>query len=412
MTVSSSARWMRTASLTLLRASVRNPRYRRLWILVAVAYIVISMFIGQMLVLYAGSSTISGVTVYTFTDPNEVASAYLVPAMIVIAPHVVLTLALWPTVVMVLIGLGIGLAVASAVSVLATQRARRADVAAGSAAPMVTGWALMGACCCSSCITQVAAVGAVGALVGSSPADLLRTSWPIGLLEIAIVAISLLYMERQLEGAPTSCTRVAASSSQQAVALVLRVLLLVASITWLFALVLEMTVTPVTDVTPALIYHWTFEHALLCSIGIVTAMAPELLWGWTVRSPRLTLVWRIPAVIAGVTWAIGVPAVLVAAGLGGFTNELLGFLGFSGASGAEIPDATLGAPLYFHWVFQHLILGGWAIVAAAVPNRAFSWASPSLRPVAIPAPSHGATQPRGPVVATEGLPPSPGGELS
>ena len=372
--------WTETLQLVQLRAAVRSPRYRRLWALVAVTYVLISMLISQMLLFYPGPSTITGVQVMVFTSPEQVANPYLLPGMIVLAPNVVLSIALWPTVVMVVLGIGIGLSVAAAVATLVAERQRRPDVAAGGVAPVVTGWALLGACCCTGCAAQVAAVGAVGVLVGSSPSDLLATSWPLGALQLVIVGMSLLYMERRLSGPAPACDVVRTPVRRQIVALVLRVALLIGSITWLFAFVIELSETPTADVTPALLYHWTFEHLILCAVGILSAMAPELLWGWTLRLGRRSYVWRVPAVVAGVSWAVWVPPVIAAWGLGGTLNELFGFLALPAGFGGVTPDADLGFPLYFHWAFQHLVLGLWAVAAAVLPNRAFALVSPGLRP--------------------------------
>jgi hypothetical protein len=146
----------------------------------------------------------------------------------------------------------------------------------------------------------------------------------------------------------------------------LRVLLLVAAVTWLFALVLEFGDTPA--LTAALLYHWALEHILLAGVALSTALAPVWVRTLVAKRRRPALLVRGALLVAAVTWGIAVPPFLVSAGLGGFLNELFGYLSLPASWGAAPVDAPLGAALLFHWAFQHLLLSAWAIAIALWPT--------------------------------------------
>jgi hypothetical protein len=132
-------------------------------------------------------------------------------------------------------------------------------------------------------------------------------------------------------------------------------------------------------------YHWIFEHQLLSLTALFVALFPpdaaRLVSRWE-RSWRGWIV-RVALLVAGVTWGLGVPAFAVNWGLGGFVNELLGVLGMPAAWGAVAPDAVLGPALYFHWIFQHAMLGVIAILIAVAPEPALKpllWTVPRAEP--------------------------------
>jgi hypothetical protein len=359
-------------TLRRLRDIVRPLRYRVLWAAVSVAFVVASLFIGQMLAVFPPGTTDLTPQLFVFLDPSLVGNnPYLVPSMIWTEPTFVLTLAFWPTVVMALLGTGVGLAASVTVRLFIAERRRRADLLASGAVPAVTGVGLLGACCCLTC-AQTAALGAVAVALGSSPAVFFVRSWPIGLFQLVVLGLSLLYLERQVaRPAPSPSAAPVARRGRWAVALatVLRLALLIGGMTWLLALVLELAQS-VAPIPPALVYHWTFEHGLLGGLGVLAGLAPESLLRAVVRaagSLRLAA-GRVALAVAAVTWGFWVPPALVRSGLGGFLNELFGFLGWSPAWGAEAREAALGPALYFHWLFQHELLALFALAVAIRPR--------------------------------------------
>jgi hypothetical protein len=161
---------------------------------------------------------------------------------------------------------------------------------------------------------------------------------------------------------------------------VLRIALLVGGITWSLAMFVEWAEVSPAAAGPALWYHWIVEHQLLACVAVVAGMFPKEAAAWIRRVHARTGGWALRGLllVGGVTWSIGVPPPLVGAGLGGFLNELGGFLGVSAAWGAVAPDVGLGAALFFHWIVQHLLLGAFAITLAIAPERALA---PLLRTV-------------------------------
>ncbi|HEY6237602.1 MAG TPA: hypothetical protein VIZ68_00255 [Thermoplasmata archaeon] len=374
-------RWSLRLTLPSLRATVRSGPYRRLWALAAIAFVVISMFVGQMILVFLQDSPFNHepIHVTTITSLGQVSNPYLVPAVIVTAPHLVLSFAFWPTLVMGLLGAGIGLAVSSSVALFAVQRRRRMDLAASGVAPVVTGAALLGACCCTTCVAQAATIGLIGAASGTSAPVLISSSWPLGLFQLLILGASLLYMERELEGTGAPSIPVPASDRRRALAVALRIALLLGAITWLFSFVVEWSAAE-EPITTALLYHWALEHWALGLIGIVSALGPLGAWSWFGRHAQAA--WGIRAVLllAGVTWGIYVPPFAADWGLGGTVNEMMGYVGAPAAWGAVAPDAPLGGALLFHWIFQHTVIAAWGIAVSLAPARAFAVLSPDRRP--------------------------------
>lgn len=374
--------------LPSVRALSRPGPYRRLWALCAVAYVTISMFLGQMLEVYpqgtGGSNYPAQLFFYTSTE--QVSNPYLVPGLLFTSSHVVLALSLWPTIAMVALGVFIGLAVSTSVALLVSQRRARAPTAATAAAPVITGWGLLGACCCTSCATQVAAVGVVGATSGASTAELMRTAWPLAVLQLAVVLATVYYMELRLRRPVADTAFRPVGPGRTAAALLLRVALIIGGVTWLFSLVVEL-LEP-SSLSAALAYHWVFEHAALGLFAFAGGFVPLELYRWAGRHRRGALASRFVLALAGITWGIGVPPVLASGGLGGTVNELLGYLGAPASWGAVPPDGVGGLALAFHWAFQHVLISAWAIACAAVPSAAFAAALPgAVRVGPLPAPA-------------------------
>jgi hypothetical protein len=340
------------------------------------------MFVGQMILVFFQDSPFNHepIQVTKITSLGQVSNPYLVPAVIVTAPHLVLSFAFWPTLVMGLLGAGIGLAISSSVALFAVQRRRRMDLAASGVAPVVTGAALLGACCCTSCVAQAATIGLLGAASGTTAPELIASSWPLGLFQLLILGASLLYMERELEGTGAPSIPVPASDRKRAVAVGLRIALLLGAITWLFSFVVEWSAGE-ASITGGLLYHWALEHWALGLLAIVSALGPLGAWSWFSRHAQAAWAVRGVALLAGVTWGIYVPSFAVGSGLGGLVNEMLGYAGAPAAWGAVVPDSPMGGALLFHWIVQHAVIAAWAIAVALAPARAFAVLSPERRPV-------------------------------
>ncbi len=381
----------RGITLPRLRAMTRRGRYRGIWAASAVGYILVSMLIGGMLVIVTAGSNVQTV-VYILTDPNQVGSLYLTPVLFVITPHVALVMPFWPVVVMVLLALGVGLALAATAAVLVMSRRTGAAFAPAGMTPVVTGWGLLGACCCLACAGPTAAVGVVGVLVGSSPSELISQSWPLALFQILIMGVCLLHLERQMEGPSERMVLRPASRPRVGGAILLRLGLVIAAITWIFAFFLEAAATPASEINGALVYHWVVEHWVLGGVALAMALAPELWQAAFARTVRGWIPLRALLLLGGITWGIGVPGIPLFQGLGGLVNEV-----FEPA----LRDAPVGAPLLFHWIFQHGLLGAWGILVAIRPAWVLGLLAPSTRPLSgvrapAPRPGESGTAPVGP----------------
>ncbi len=365
------SRFWRRLTLPRLRTMTRRWRYRGVWAASAVAYILVSMLIGGMLSIVTSGSNVQ-TTAFIVTDPNQVGNSYLTPVLFVISPHAALVLPFWPVVVMVLLGLGVGLALAAMAAVLIMSRRAGAAFAPAGVTPVVTGWGLLGACCCLACAGPAVAVGVVGVLAGSTPSALISQSWPLAIFQILVMGVCLLHLERQMEGSSEWVAPRPASRPRVVGAIVLRLGLVIAALTWIFAFFLEAAATPASEVDGALVYHWVVEHWVLGGVALAMALAPELWQAAFARTARGWIPLRALLLLGGITWGIGVPGIPFFRGLGGLVNEIFD---------PGLRDAPVGAALLFHWIFQHGLLGAWSILIAIRPSWSLGLVAPSTRPL-------------------------------
>jgi hypothetical protein len=313
------------------------------------------------------------------------------PEVFVFSPGIALDLLFLPTLTMVLVSIGVGIGGTAAILTMIPSVAERwsrsrrsaATTSASGASAAIAGLATLGACCCTSC-AGVAGVAVVAAASGTNIAVLLRESWYLNLFQLAVVGIALLAQERTLRLPAEYCPVPPKIDARFVLGTALRIALLIAGITWSLAMFVEWIDEPPLAASAATWYHWIFEHQLLSLTAIAAGMFPKEMSAWIRRAYRSKGGWPLRAalLVAGVTWGIWVPPALTGIGLGGLLNEMLGVLGAPNAWGAIPPDAALGAPLLFHWIFQHAILASTAIVMALSPRLAFA---PLLRTVEGPA---------------------------
>lgn len=358
-----------------IRSLLRTPRSRGLVALIAVVYAVISLVIGVMLQLVATGSPF-GVHV---TPVARSADWWNYPSVVVTAPNWLLYLPFLPTVTMVLVSIAVGIAVgASAVLLSATLRnppkqLNKLGVASG-VAPAVAGLATLGACCCTSCAAALS-VGVIASVSGTDFYTLLQNNWYLDLFQLTVVGLGLIAMERGLRTSSTACLP-PAFNRRLVAGTVFRVSLLIAGMTWSLAMFVEWGEVSPWSATPGLWYHWLFEHQLLAVSALLAALFPSDTIEATLRwaASRRGQLFRGALLVAGVTWGVWVPSAAVDLGLGGFLNEVIGVLGLPASWGAASADA-LGPALAFHWGFQHLLLGAFAVILALRPSLA-------LRPLA------------------------------
>lgn len=368
-------RFLSLLSLSETRALLRSRRARGWAFDIALIYAILSMMLGGMLDL---SPVHHDVAIQLVWSGNP---WWDYPWLFLVAPGVFLELPLVPTIAMVLVSAGVGMGSVSALLLLVPRfRAPKRDDGApvtpspsAAAAPAITGLATLGACCCTSC----ASVGGVAVVAAASGADLvtiLQSNWYVSLFQVGVVGFCLVAAERVLRVPADRCPTPAAKDRRFLLGTLLRLSLLLAGITWSLAMFVEWGETSPLTASAATWYHWIFEHQLLALTAVVAGMFPSELASFVRRmfARPVGLALRVGLVVAGVTWGVGVPPLQAGMGLGGFLNELLGVLGAPAAWGAIAPDAALGPALYFHWAFQHLLLGAFAIVLALRPARALA----------------------------------------
>ncbi|HYM39385.1 MAG TPA: hypothetical protein VEY12_04465 [Thermoplasmata archaeon] len=374
----------RIVSLTSLRrtrALLSTRRTRALALGIGLAFLLLSMLIGQMLTFpdLPGSAMVS---VQLSGNPW-----WDFPELFVFTPGVALDLLFLPTLTMALVSAGVGIG-GTAALVTAIPRLRESPVdgtrnkatpTAAGAGAAITGLATMGACCCTTCAGALG-VAVVAAASGTDIALLLRENWYLDVFQLVVVGVALLAQERALRIPADSCPTPPRLDRGFVAGSVLRVALLVAGITWSLAMFVEWVDVPPGSAGPGLWYHWIFEHQLLALAAIAAGMFPKESLAWLRRATRGMEGWilRGALVVAGVTWGLWVPPTLTGLGLGGLINEVLGVLGASVSTGAIAPDSFFGPALLFHWIFQHALLAGFAVALAVNPNVALR---PLLRTV-------------------------------
>ncbi len=358
------------ASLSRTRALLR-ARSARGWAFdIALLYAILSMTLGGMLDLSPVHHDLAAQVVFGGSPWWDY------PWVDLVAPGMFLTLPFIPFVAMLIVSAGVGMGGAAALVLLvprmcaghATEGTASTVRASAAAAPAITGLATMGACCCTSC-AGAAGVAVVAAASGADLATILQSNWYVSLFQVGVVGFCLVASERALRTAPEACPPPPVNHRNFVLGTLLRVSLLLAGITWSLAMFVEWGEVSPASASAATWYHWIFEHQLLALTAIAAGMFPQEFATWVRRAARRLdgVALRVGLLAAGITWGIGVPPELAELGLGGFLNEVLGVLGVPSSWGAIPPDATLGPALLFHWAFQHLLLGGFAILLATAP---------------------------------------------
>ena len=365
------------ASLRRSRALLRGRRPLLLLTGVAVSYAFISMLVGLMLEFHSEgipftAEVISSPQAYQWWD---------YPALLVVWPGGILVLPFLPAVTMVLVSIGVAIGATVAVRLIAplVLRGREprgrsaASGVAGGTTPSIVGVATLGACCCTSC-AGIAGVTVVAAVSGTNLYSALLNNWYIDLFQLAVVWVALMVQERALQTSGRVCPTPAPIDRRTALSFALRLALMIAGITWSLAMFVEWGGISPASAPAATWFHWIFEHQLLSVTAIVAAFLPleTLVAVRRALAHRWTWVARGTLVVAGISWGIWVPPTLTQLGLGGFLNELMGFLGLPTSWGAISPGSSLGLGLYFHWAFQHELLSGFAIILALLPERALA----------------------------------------
>jgi hypothetical protein len=350
------------------RSIVSSLQGKLLWLSFSILFGLVSMILGGMLAIVP----ISVVRIYVAYSGIP---RWDYPMLWIDFHRLVMVFPFLPTILMILISAGVGLGSAVALMLAIGSRSKYKASTIGSV-PLITGFATAGACCCTSCLSTAGI--AVIAAVSSVPTwEILMNDWYLGLFQLSIVFLSLLVLERELERNKETCN-VTYSKKKMTLSVILKISLLIAGITWSLAMLVEWgEISPLSASLPTW-YHWIFEHQLLSSFAILSAFFPSKMYS-IIRSRSLgAILLRVGLVLSALTWGFWVPEQLTNIGLGGFLNELFGYINLPLSLGAVPPDSSLGIPLLFHWIFQHELLSIFALSASLIPRKVFApllWSS-------------------------------------
>jgi hypothetical protein len=353
---------------------------------VAVLYAFVSLLVGKMLVL--GPTAFP--TVQSSVVMGDGAAAWWnYPALVVTAPGGVLILPFLATVTMIVVSIGVGIGMSVGI-VLAYRLLRRPSAGSrrpatlGSVSgltPAVIALVTLGACC-STTAAATAGIGVVAQATGTTVQSVLLNTWYLNVFQVAVLWVALVAQEQLLavygtllgaDGAGVAAPERPPVDGRFVIGAALRIGLVVAGVTWSLATVAEWTSGTPPGLSAASVVRWTLQHGFVGLFGV----AAGLFGVETYRRLRKTgrtwegLVLRGLLLVGGLSLATWVPSPLSTWGVYGLGNELMGAGGWPASWGAVVPPQLGVLPLALRWLLQFGLLGGFAVIAAISPERAF-----------------------------------------
>jgi hypothetical protein len=350
----------------------------------------ISLLVGQMLILeriggYAGLEVL-----WRSSDGSY---WWNYPGVIIVQPWGILALPFLPTIAMALVSYGVGLGMSVAVLIgVRMVRLRRGALgrptAMGSATgltPAMIALVTLGACC-STTAAATAGIGVAAQTSGTSIDTLLQNNWYLNVFQLVILWVALIAQEQLLVAYgvffdPDRAKASAALPARDPWAVakgVVRLALLVGGITWSLSTVAMWATVPAASAGPGLWFHWIVQQQLPGLLAVAVALAPSgvarAFGRWSNRT--LILVGRAALLIGGISLIAWMPPPVVAAGVVGWLNEVASSLGLSASAGAAPVSPIAGWGLAFHWGFQLLLLGAFAIAVAVRPAQVLGSIAP------------------------------------
>ncbi|MFZ0699103.1 MAG: hypothetical protein WAN74_02785 [Thermoplasmata archaeon] len=378
------------AILTLreTRRFVRERHGRMMAAFFAVVFALVSMWVGQMLILTPLHVTpYVGILWSPGTDPQW----WNYPGLLVVGGWGVLDLPFLPTWTMTFVSIGVGIGVSAAVLLgVELVRMRRSGAARSTAigsavglTPAMIALVTLGACC-STGAAAAAGIGAVAQTTGSTTYTVVSNSWYLSLFQVAVMGIALIAQEQLLfvtrgifsrAGVPMAAGSVvvpAPLDRRFAAGAILRVALLVGGITWSLAMFADWITIPPQTASAAIWFSWTVQYQLPAVLAVLVALFPSAIHRGLARIARSwSLALRGALLLAGLSLVAWVPPPVSTWGIYGLGNEVLGMLGLPAGWGAVVPFTTDALTVALRWGFQYLLVGGFAIAVALVPSRAF-----------------------------------------
>ncbi|NNN17078.1 MAG: hypothetical protein HKL79_01770 [Thermoplasmata archaeon] len=378
------------AILTLreTRRFVRERHGRMMTAFFAVVFALVSMWVGEMLIL-----TPLHVTPYAgiLWSPGTNPQWWNYPGILVVGGWGVLDLPFLPTWTMIFVSIGVGIGISAAVLLgVELVRMRRSGAARSTAigsgvglTPAMIALVTLGACC-STGAAAAAGIGAVAQTTGSTTYTLVTNSWYLSLFQVVVMGIALIAQEQLLfvtrgifsrSGRTRETGAFAAPAPLDrsfALGALLRVALLIGGITWSLAMFADWIIIAPQSASAAIWFSWGIQYQLPALFAILVALFPAAIHRGLTRLARSwSLVLRATLLVAGLCLVAWVPPPISSWGIYGLGNEILGMLGLPAGWGAVVPLTTDSLTVALRWGFQYLLVGGFAIVFALLPARAF-----------------------------------------
>ncbi|MCI4345892.1 MAG: hypothetical protein L3K07_03970 [Thermoplasmata archaeon] len=365
------------------RRTLQGTAGRLLFGSISLAYLFISLFAGRMLVLGRTGQSSTTFAIFASGYPS-----WNYPELAVIAPNGILVLPYLATVTMALVSVGVGLGMAASV-ILAYHlvRARKRGTGVGGLLSGVEGLspamiaALTLGACCSTTAASTAGIGLAAQASGTTLDNLLANSWLLNLLQVFVLGLALLAQEQLLRvygselgvRAPsdTARSRLPSVGLRYLASGLSRVALLAAGAIGALSIFVAWTLVDPRSSGPVTWTFWLLAYELVALFAIAAALAPrglrELLLPASNRgySPLL----RGILFASGLLLLAGLPAPYAGPEAHGWLNELLGILGGSPSSGAVVVSGSPDLTLYVRWALEYMLLGGFAVAAAVLPDR-------------------------------------------
>lgn len=334
------------AILTLreTRRFVRERHGRMMAAFFAVVFALVSMWVGQMLILTPLHVTpYVGILWSPGTDPQW----WNYPGLLVVGGWGVLDLPFLPTWTMTFVSIGVGIGVSAAVLLgVELVRMRRSGAARSTAigsavglTPAMIALVTLGACC-STGAAAAAGIGAVAQTTGSTTYTVVSNSWYLSLFQVAVMGIALIAQEQLLfvtrgifsrAGVPMAAGSVvvpAPLDRRFAAGAILRVALLVGGITWSLAMFADWITIPPQTASAAIWFSWTVQYQLPAVLAVLVALFPSAIHRGLARIARSwSLALRGALLLAGLSLVAWVPPPVSTWGIYGLGNEVLGMLG-------------------------------------------------------------------------------------
>jgi hypothetical protein len=377
-------RMLSYATLERTRALLHSRGARAMAVFIGVAYAFAAMLVGEMLVLAANTGP--HYTLVLWSSGNGTAP-WNYPALLVSAGWGSLALPFFPTVAMGVMaaGVGVGMSVSVLLAVRLIRQPRRtpgAPTLAGSAAgltPAMIALVTLGACC-STTAAATAGLGVIAQASGTTIDELLANNWYIGVFQILVLWIALIAQEQLISaygvlfglgaGAGQDAKLAAPLTARTVAGGLTRVLLVGIGVITALAMLVDWTQTSPLGAPAGSWFRWIVQDEAPALLAVVAGLFPralaEMLGGWGSRAGRM--VFRGTVGWAGVALLAWFPSGVMALGVHGFSNQLLGLLGAPAGWGALPMSTSTGGDALVQGVLSYGVLGIFCVALALRPS--------------------------------------------